>query len=67
LPATGPNANQPQLTINGANGLSLVVEYSDDLATWLSFTTTTLTGTSIIYADTMSPRPAKRFYRLRLP
>jgi predicted peptidase len=67
VPTTGPNANQPLLTVNGTSGLSLVVEYSDDLVTWLPITTTILTGTSTVYADTTFPRPAKRFYRLRLP
>jgi pimeloyl-ACP methyl ester carboxylesterase len=68
LPTTGPNANQPQLTISGLAGLSLIAEYSDELTTWQPLTTFTLTGTdNTILTDTTNPRPPKRFYRLRLP
>jgi dienelactone hydrolase len=67
LPTSGPNANQPQLTITGQTGLHLIAEYSDDLVTWQTLSTFTLTTTGVLITDTTAPGTARRFYRLRLP
>ena len=60
LPTTGPNANQPLLTISGLAGLTLIAEYSDDLTNLQPLTPFILTGNT-------TPCPPRRFYRLRLP
>ena len=66
LSTTGLNASQPLLTVSGLAGLSLIAEYSDDLTTWQPLTTFTPTGNTTL-TDTTTPRPPRRFYRLRLP
>jgi predicted peptidase len=67
IPTAGPNANQPQLTITGLNGLNLIAEYSDDLATWVPLSSITLTTSGVLVTDTTAPTAMRRFYRLRLP
>lgn len=66
LETTGPDAGKPILSVNGLAGLNLFVEYSDDLSLWQTLSSATLNG-GVDFIDTTNPRPAKRFYRLRLP
>lgn len=74
IPATGPNAGKMSLTVTGLAGLSVLVEYSDDLEAWqplaqLAFPVDLggALSAAIEVIDPTTPLPAKRFYRLRLP
>jgi len=66
IASTGHNAGKPVISINGLTGLSLIIESSDDLATWRPLALTTLSG-AFDFVDTTRPPAAIRFYRLRLP
>jgi hypothetical protein len=66
IETTGPDAGKPVISVNGITGLNILVETSDDLIAWQTLTTATLNG-GVDFIDTRTPRPPKRFYRLRLP
>jgi hypothetical protein len=66
IETAGPDVGKPVISVNGLAGLNLVVEYSDDLSLWQTLASATLNG-GVDFIDTTNPRPAKRFYRLRLP
>ena len=67
IPSSGSDAGNPQITVNGMNGLSILLEYSYDLILWLPLTTSTLTGIGVQFTDTGATGISRRFHRLRLP
>jgi hypothetical protein len=54
-----------QFAINGSLGVSVEVKASEDLATWTSLGTVTLTGGSYSFTDTGASAFAHRFYRVQ--
>ena len=55
------------LTVSGSIGDTVVVETSENLITWLPFSTNVLDAASVAITDPQSPLFDRRFYRVRLP
>ncbi|HLZ53848.1 MAG TPA: hypothetical protein VKS19_05160, partial [Verrucomicrobiae bacterium] len=53
----------PQLQFSGESGFYFLLQYSDDLAGWTTWTNTTATASSQTFTPPGFPTPAVRFYR----
>ena len=62
----GFNLGQFSFNLSGPTGLSVVVEASSDLVSWLSIWTNTFAG-ALNFSDPQSRAYSNRFYRARLP
>ena len=55
--------SSPKLTFTGESGFYFLLQYSDDLINWNTWTNLTATGSSAIFTPPGFPSPAARFYR----
>jgi hypothetical protein len=53
----------PQLQFNGESGFYFLLQYSDDLINWTTWTNATATGAAQMLTPPGYPDPAARFYR----
>ena len=63
----GMQGNHFGFTIEGTDGLVVVVEASSDMKNWSTVDTVTLTGGSHQFTDPDTQSHPSRFYRLRSP
>ena len=63
----GMQGNQFGFTIEGTDGLVVLVEASTDMTNWSTVATVTLTGGTYVYTDPDTQNHSTRFYRLRSP
>ena len=54
----------PNLTFTGAAGFYFVLQYSDDLINWTTWTNATATGSPTAFMPPGFPNPQARFYRV---
>jgi hypothetical protein len=55
--------SSPKLTLTGEAGFYFLIQYSDDLIHWSTWTNTTVTGSPTILTPPGFPNPQARFYR----
>jgi hypothetical protein len=55
--------NAPRLAFTGENGLYYLLQYSDDLKNWATWTNVTAAASAKIFTPPGFPNPAARFYR----
>jgi hypothetical protein len=56
-------ANVPQLRFTGESGMYYIIQSSDDLRTWSTWTNTTATASPQLFSLPGYPNPSARFYR----